>query len=327
MSDRADMPPGSAITDWSNIRDYRLSPRQKLLRRIWHKRFIYLLVFPGVLFFLVFKYLPMVGLVLAFKDYSPFIGIRDSPWVGLEHFRTMLGDREVLRVTRNTLYISALQIIVVFPIPIILAIMLNEVRNDRYKRLIQSILYLPHFLSWVILIGIVTIFLRSEGVVNVGLGNLFGIDPVPFLISPNWFAPLIILEVLWKEAGWGTIIFLAALAGIDPQLYEASVVDGATRLQRIRDITLPGLRPTIVILLILRLGNVLDLGFEQIFLMLNPFNMDVGNVLDTYVYFKGIQQSDYSFAAAVGVFKGLIGLVLVVAANRFAKRIGEEGLY
>ena len=319
--------PSSTFGDLSNLKEYNLTPRQKLFRRIWRERFVYLLVFPGVLFFIVFKYIPMFGLVLAFKDYSPFIGIQDSPWVGLQHFRTMLDDPEVLRVTRNTLYISALQIIVVFPIPIALAIMLNEVQNQKYKRTVQSILYLPHFLSWVILIGIVTIFLRSEGVVNSALGGAFGIDPVPFLISPNWFAPLVIIEVVWKEAGWGTIIFLAALAGIDPQLYEASIIDGATRMQRVRDITLPGLRPTIVILLILRLGNVLDLGFEQIFLMLNPFNMDVGNVLDTYVYFKGIEQSDFSFAAAVGVVKGLVGLVLVVGANRLAKRFGEEGLY
>ena len=317
----------SALGDLSDVRDLRLTSRQRLLRRIWRERYIYMLVLPGVLFFLVFRYLPMFGLVLAFKDYSPFIGIWDSPWVGLEHFRTMFGDEEVLRVIRNTLYISGLQIVFVFPIPIALAIMLNEVTFQPYKRVIQSILYLPHFISWVIVIGIVTIFLRSEGVVNKALGNAFDIDPVPFLISPNWFAPLIILEVIWKEAGWGTIIFLAALAGIDPQLYEASIVDGATRWQRIWDITLPGLRPTIVILLILRLGSVLDTGFEQIFLMLNPFNMDVGNVLDTYVYFKGIQQADYSFATAVGVFKGVIGLILVVGANRLAKRLGEEGLY
>lgn len=317
----------SPYADLEGIQDSRLNPRQRMLRRIWRERYIYMLVLPGVLFFLIFRYLPMFGLVLAFKDYSPFIGIWDSPWVGLDHFRTMFQDPEVLRVIRNTLYISGLQIAFVFPIPIALAIMLNEVTYQPYKRLIQSILYLPHFISWVIVIGIVVIFLRSQGVVNQSLDNLFGIDPVPFLLSPDWFAPLIILEVIWKEAGWGTIIFLASLAGIDPQLYEASVVDGASRMQRIRDITLPGLRPTIVILLILRLGSVLDTGFEQIFLMLNPFNMDVGNVLDTYVYFKGIQQADYSFATAVGVFKGVIGLILVVGANRLAKRLGEEGLY
>jgi putative aldouronate transport system permease protein len=305
----------------------RATKWQRTRSRLWRERYIYLLLLPGVLYFIVFRYIPMFGLVLAFKDYSPFLGIRDSPWVGLEHFRTIFSDDEVLQVLRNTLYISFLQIVVAFPIPIILALMLNEVRAGWYKRLVQSIVYLPHFLSWVIVIGLVTLFMRSEGLLNRALVSWFGIDPIPFLTDPNWFAPLVVLEVVWKEAGWGTVIFLAALAGIDPQLYEASLLDGATRWQRIRDITIPGLRGVIAILLILRLGSVLDTGFEQIFLMLNPFTMDVGNVLDTYVYFKGIQQGDYSFATAVGLFKGLVGLVLVVGANRLAKRWGHEGLY
>ncbi len=294
---------------------------------MWRERYIYLLLLPGLLYFILFRYIPMFGLVLAFKDYSPFRGIWDSPWVGMEHFRTIFSDGEVLQVIRNTLYISFLQIAVAFPIPIVLALMLNEVRHSAYKRTIQSIVYLPHFLSWVIVVGMVTLFLRSEGLLNRALVSAFDIDPIPFLTHPNWFAPLIVLEVIWKEAGWGTVIFLAALAGIDPQLHEAAVLDGASRLQRIRDIVLPGLKPVIVILLILRLGNVLDTGFEQIFLMLNPFTMEVGNVLDTFVFFRGIQQGDYSFATAVGLFKGLVGLVLVVGANRLAKRWGHEGLY
>lgn len=294
---------------------------------MWRERYIYLLLLPGLLYFILFRYIPMFGLVLAFKGYSPFRGIWDSPWVGMEHFRTIFSDGEVLQVIRNTLYISFLQIAVAFPIPIVLALMLNEVRHSAYKRTIQSIVYLPHFLSWVIVVGMVTLFLRSEGLLNRALVSAFDIDPIPFLTHPNWFAPLIVLEVIWKEAGWGTVIFLAALAGIDPQLHEAAVLDGASRLQRIRDIVLPGLKPVIVILLILRLGNVLDTGFEQIFLMLNPFTMEVGNVLDTFVFFRGIQQGDYSFATAVGLFKGLVGLVLVVGANRLAKRWGHEGLY
>lgn len=313
--------------DVRSIPDTRPTSWQRLRARLWRERFIYLLLLPGILYFLIFRYAPMIGLVLAFKDYNPFIGLAESPWVGFKHFETMLSDPEVLQVLRNTLYISALQIVVAFPVPIILAIMLNEVRHQGYKRLIQSIVYLPHFVSWVVVIGIVTLFLRSEGVLNQGLVNLFDIQPVPFLTHPYWFAPLIVLEAIWKEAGWGTVIFLAALAGIDPQLYEAAMLDGANRFQRIRDIVLPGLQSTIVILFILRLGSVLDTGFEQIFLMLNPFTMDVGNVLDTFVYFKGIQQGDYSFAAAVGVLKGVVGLVLVFTANRLAKRFGDQGLY
>lgn len=322
---RPTLPPG--VPTYEEWERQRASRGERIRSRIWRERYIYLLLLPGVLYFLVFRYIPMFGLVLAFQDYSPFRGIRGSEFVGLEHFRTIFSDSEVLRVIRNTLYISFLQIAFAFPIPIILALMLNEVRHTLYKRVIQSIVYLPHFLSWVVVVGMVTLFLRSEGLLNTALVSLFGIDPVPFLIHPNWFAPLIVLEVIWKEAGWGTVIFLAALSGIDPQLHEAAVLDGASRLQRIRDITLPGMKNVIVILLILRLGNVLDTGFEQIFLMLNPFTMDVGNVLDTFVYFKGIQQGDYGFATAVGLFKGLIGLVLVVGANRLAKRWGHEGLY
>jgi len=186
---------------------------------------------------------------------------------------------------------------------------------------------LPHFLSWVVVVGIVTLFLRSDGLINSVLHEWFGIQPVAFLQSEAFFKPLLVLEVIWKEAGWGTIIFLAALSGVNPELYEASVVDGANRMRRIWHITLPAIRSTVIILLILRLGQVLDNGFEQVFLMLNPYVDQVGNVLDTYVYYKGIQQSDFSFATAVGLFKSVVGLILVIAANRLAKRFGEEGIY
>lgn len=299
----------------------------KTKARLWRERYLFLLLLPGLLYFIVYKYIPMAGIVLAFKDYNPFQGILHSPWVGFKHFKTIFEDAEVLRVLWNTVLLSFLQIAFAFPLPIILALMLNEVRNQVYKRVIQSLVYLPHFLSWVVVIGIATIFLRSEGLLNVLLGKTLGMGPIPFLTTPEFFKPLIVLEVIWKETGWGTIIFLAAMAGVNPQLYEAAIVDGANRWRQIWHITLPAIRHVVVILLILRLGNVLDSGFEQIFLMLNPFNMDVGNVLDTFVYFKGIQQADFSFATAVGLFKGVVGLVLVVAANRLAKRFGEEGLY
>lgn len=297
--------------------------KRRLRYRDWH---LYLLILPGLLYFIVFKYFPMFGLLMAFQDFSPFLGFFDSPWVGLKHFKTMFEDEEALRVIWNTLEISLLQILFAFPLPIILALMINELRNAVYKRLIQSMVYLPHFLSWVVVVGIFVVFLKSDGIVNQFL-KLLGIGPIPFLTSPEWFKPLIVLQVIWKESGWGTIIILAALAGINPQLYEAAVIDGANRWQQMWHITLPAIRSTIVILLILRLGSVMDIGFEQIFLMLNPFTMEVGNVLDTYVYFKGIQQGDISFATAVGLFKGAVGLVLVVIANRLAKRFGEGGIY
>lgn len=309
------------------------SPRASVTRRLrirhlfWRKRYAYLLVLPGLLYFLVYRYVPMLGSIIAFQDYSPFLGFFKSDWVGLKHIVTIFEDQEVVRVLWNTLVLSFLQIVFAFPAPILLALMLNEVRSKVFKSFIQSVIYLPHFLSWVIVVGIFTIFLRGDGLINTLLQVEFGQGAINFLTTPDLFRPLVVLQVIWKEAGWGTIIFLAALSGINPSLYEAAVMDGAGRWRQLWHITLPGIRSTIIIMLILRLGHVLDSGFEQIFLMLNSFNMDVGNVLDTYVFFKGIDQADYSFATAVGLFKGLIGLLLVMIANRLAKRYGEEGIY
>jgi len=296
-------------------------------KKLWKSRYMYLFVLPGTLYFLIYKYIPLLGSVIAFQNYNPFEGMLHSEWVGLDHFYRIFDNTEVIRVLYNTLTLSFLQIAFAFPVPVLLAVMLNEVRGEFFKRLIQSIIYLPHFLSWVVVVGIVTLFLRSDGLINSMLHEWFGMQPIAFLQSEAFFKPLLVLEVIWKEAGWGTIIFLAALSGVNPELYEASVVDGANRMRRIWHITLPAIRSTVIILLILRLGQVLDNGFEQVFLMLNPYVDQVGNVLDTYVYYKGIQQSDFSFATAVGLFKSVVGLILVIAANRLAKRFGEEGIY
>ncbi|GIO99101.1 protein lplB [Paenibacillus lautus] len=298
----------------------------KLLTRMNREKYIYLLLLPGVLYFIIYRYVPMAGLVIAFKDFNPFTGFWNSDWVGFKHFARMFESSEVIQVLVNTIQISLLQIFVAFPVSIILALMLNELQHATLKRFIQSLIYLPHFLSWVVVVGIFVVFLRGEGLVNSVLSNI-GMEAIPFLTDPAYFKPIIILQVIWKEAGWGTIIFLAALAGVNPSLYEAAVIDGANRWRQLWHVTLPAIRGVIIILFILRLGSVLDTGFEQIFLMLNPFNMDSGNVLDTYVYFKGIQQGNIGFATAVGMFKGMIGLVLVLSANRLAKRFGEEGLY
>nr|WP_235886086.1 ABC transporter permease subunit [Paenibacillus cymbidii] len=285
-----------------------------------------MLLIPGLAYFIVYRYVPMLGNIIAFQDFSPYQGFLKSDWVGWKHFARIFDDTEVLRVIRNTLWLSFLQIIFAFPVPVVLSIMMNELRSDRFKRITQSIVYLPYFLSWVVVIGIATVFLRSDGVIN-HITEWMGREPIVFLQEPSLFMPIIVIEVIWKESGWGTIIFLAALAGVNPSLYEAAVVDGAGRWRRIWHVTLPAIRGTVVILLILRLGNVLDSGFEQIFLMLNPFVMKAGDVLDTYVYFKGIQQADFSFGTAVGLFKGAVGLVLIVGANRLAKRFGEQGIY
>ncbi|MFB0844830.1 ABC transporter permease [Paenibacillus oleatilyticus] len=300
----------------------------RLRARLWKDRYLLLLGLPGIAYFLIYRYVPMAGLYMAFIDYSPFQGIAGSEWAGLKHFARIFEDPEIVQVLWNTLSISFLQIVFAFPVPIVLALMLNELRNQVYKRIVQSVIYLPHFLSWVVVIGICTIFLKGNGVVNDLLKQGFGLaQPVPFLTDPSYFKPIVILQVIWKEAGWGTILFLAALAGVSPQLYEAAVIDGAGRFRQMWHITLPAIRNTIVILLILRLGHVMDAGYEQIFLLLNPFNMEIGNILDTYVFFKGIGQSDYSFATAVGLFKGAVGLGLVLSANYIAKKLGDDGVF
>ncbi|MDR6551725.1 ABC transporter permease subunit [Paenibacillus qinlingensis] len=295
--------------------------------RLWRERFIHFLVLPGLLYFVIYKYIPMFGLLIAFQDYSVFTGFWGSEWVGFKHFIVMFNDKEVLRVLWNTLFLTFLQILIAFPVPILLALMLNEIKYEPFKRVLQSIVYLPHFFSWVIVIGLVTLFLKSEGIVNKLIIDVFHMKGISFLTEPSWFMPLIVLEGIWKEGGWSTILFLAAIAGINPQLYEAAIVDGANRFRQIWHITLPGIRTTVILLLILRMGNVLDSGFEQIFLMLNAFTMEVGNVLDTYVYFKGIQGSEFSFAAAVGLFKSIVGFILLLLVNKLVKKLGGQGIF
>lgn len=298
-----------------------------LLGRLIRNRWLYIMLLPGLLYFLIFKYWPMYGIFIAFKDYQPFLGFWDSPFVGLKHFERLFNDSNFWMLFRNTLILATYNILFFFQLPIIIALMLNELRFEFLKRTIQTLVYIPHFMSWVVVVGIAYIFLTTEGgIVNELLVRLGG-EKINFLISNDWFRTVVTLEVIWKETGWGTIIFLAALAGVDPQLYEAARIDGANRLRQLWHITLPAIRSTIIILLILRLGSFLDTGFEQIFLMLNAMNRDVGEVFDTYVYSVGISQGQYSFSTAVGLFKSIIGLFLVVVSNYLAKKFGEEGIY
>ncbi len=300
--------------------------RTSLLKRMWKVRWFYIFMAPGILYFLIFKIWPMWGVLMAFQNYQPVKGMWGSDWVGFRHFDRFFSTPDFWNLFRNTFLIALYDLIVFFPTTIILALLLNEVRHQVYKRLVQTLVYVPHFLSWVVVVGITYILLGSEGVLNK-LGGLIGLERINFLFNPDWFRPLIILQLIWKDAGWGTIIFLAALAGVNVQLYEAARIDGASRLRQVWHITLPGIRNVIVILLILRLGNFLDLGFEQIFLMLNPLNREVGEVFDTYVYRVGILEGQFSYSAAVGLFKSTVGLVLVFIANRIAKALGEEGIY
>lgn len=290
-------------------------------------KYLYLLALPGIIYFIIFKYFPVGGLVIAFQNYSPYLGIGQSEWVGLEHFIRFFSNDDFWILLRNTLMISLMNIVLFFPLPIILSIMLNELRGMAFKRFVQTVIYIPHFLSWVLIAGLTFLMLsQSEGVVNKLIVE-FGGEPIGFLTTADYFWGLLTGQVMWKEAGWGTIIFLAAIAGVDPQLYEAAVVDGAGRFRKIWHITLPAIRNVIVILFILRMGSVLDVGFEQVYLMMNGAVSDVADVFDTYVYRNGVQQGQFSYSTAIGLFKSIVGIILVVMANKMAKRFGEDGVY
>ncbi|MBB3125984.1 putative aldouronate transport system permease protein [Paenibacillus rhizosphaerae] len=302
---------------------YRTSIAARLRRDKW----LYLLMLPGLLYFLIFKYMPMWGVLLAFQNYQPFTGFWKSEWVGFEHFRLFFENPEFFMLLRNTLLLSFYNLIFFFPAPIILALLLNEVRLAFFKRTIQTMIYVPHFISMVIVASLTYVFLTTEGgTVNELLFQYTG-NKIQFLSDPAWFRPMIILQTIWKECGWGTIIFLAALAAVDVEQYEAATIDGANRWRQIWHVTLPAIRSTIVILLILRMGSVLDNGFEQIYLMLNPLNRTVGEVFDTYVYAMGITQGAFSYSTAVGLFKSIVGVTLVLGTNWLAKKFGESGLY
>lgn len=299
----------------------------QLLRAMHQHVYIYLLILPGVIYFILFKFVPIWGLLLAFKDYNPFLGFFESEWVGMAHFTELFSSRNFYLMLRNTFAINLFGLIFLFPIPIILGLMLNEVRHEAFKRINQSIVYLPHFLSWVV-VSSMTFFILSMdvGILNKVLIS-FGREPISILSEPNYFWGIITAQSMWKEAGWGTIIFLAAMAGVDPQRYEAAVVDGAGRWAQIWHITLPAIRPTIIILLILRLGNMADVGFEQVLLMMNPLVMSVAEVFDTYAYSHGILRGQLSIGVTVGMFKGVVGFVLVMCANYVVKKLGHEGIY
>lgn len=282
---------------------------------------------PGVVLLLAFQYVPLLGNVIAFKDYLPFIGIADSPWVGFENFRVITdGDPRFLNALKNTLIITLIQVVVVFPIPIMLALALNSVISERLKRVVQSVLYLPHFLSWVIVVAVFQQFLGGAGMINNFL-RAHDLQTMSIIGNPDAFIPLITSQVIWKDSGWATILFTAVLSQVSVQLYEAAVVDGAGRWRQMLHVTLPALRPIIILLLILKLGDSLSVGFEQIFLQQQAVGLDASEVLDTYVYNNGIIDQNWSVAAAVGLVKGVVGVVLVWGANKLAHAFGEDGLY
>ncbi|MCP3774050.1 ABC transporter permease subunit [Paenibacillus sp. MZ04-78.2] len=298
-----------------------------MLKDLVRDKYLYLLLLPGMLFIIVFKYIPMYGLVIAFQEYNILQGVGGSDWVGLYQFEKLFTMLDFTNVFKNTLIISTLKLVWGFPAPIVLALLLNEVKQLVFQRFVQTVVYLPHFISWVIFSGIIIIFLNPvDGLVNQVMG-WFGGAPIDFLIEKSYFRSILVATDIYKEVGWGTIIYLAAISGISPQLYEAAIVDGAGRFRQMWNITLPSIRHVIVILFILSLGNILDAGFLQTLLLYNPLVMDVADIIDTYVYRKGIVDASYSLGAAAGVFKSVIALILVAASNQLAKRFGEEGLW
>ncbi|NOU71285.1 ABC transporter permease subunit [Paenibacillus sp. LMG 31458] len=286
----------------------------------------YLLAAPGMIYFIVFKYFPMWGILLSFQDYSPFLGFWRSPWVGFKHFQEFFTNEAFLLLLKNTLMLSLYNLAFYFPFVIFLAIMLSELRSVLMRKIVQTVVYLPHFLSWVVVVAITLIFFGPSGVINHYVGEAIG-KGIGFMTSNEWFRPLAVLQGIWKEAGWGTVIFLAAIAGVNPDLYEAAKMDGAGRWQRIWHVTLPGIKSTIIILLVLRIGSIMDSNFMQVFLMSNQLNQDVSDVFDLYVYRVGLTQSQFSYGIAAGLFNSVIGLIMVIVSNYLAKKAGEDGVF
>lgn len=289
-------------------------------------KMIYLMLLPVVAYFVIFKYVPLFGIQIAFKNFSPFKGIFGSPWVGLDNFKSFFESYYFVRLLRNTLLISVFDIIAGFPAPIIFALLLNEIRNKRFKSSIQTITYLPHFISTVVVGGMILDFFSRNGVVNNVL-NMLGIDTIAFMSSPEWFRPIFIGTNIWQHMGWSSIIYLAALSGVDVQLYEAATIDGANRFKQVIYVTIPCILPTVIIMLILRLGSVMTVGFEKIMLLYNPATYKTADVISTFVYRKGILESSYSYSTAIDLFNSAINFTLLVLVNKLSKKVSETSLW
>ncbi len=317
----------------------RYGARPRLLKRMMRFKWLYIMLLPTLVYYILFKFMPLLGLRIVFLRYIPSLEVQGiasplaDPWY--KNFSTFFNGKDFWMLIRNTFSLAICNIVFFFPLPLLLSLLLNEVRHFSYKRTLQSLVYLPHFLSWAVIASLMLLLLgpSPRGLVNTLLRQN-NMAEIPFLYGHEWFRPIYIIELIWKEAGWGTIIYLAALSGVDEQLYEAAVIDGAGRMRQLWNITLPSIKSTIVILLILRMGSFLDTGFDQIYLMVNSLNREVGMVFDTYIYDVGILGnkvppgvSAFSYSAAVGLFRSLVSMILVLGTNRIAKAMGEEGMY
>lgn len=302
--------------------------RWRAVKREWYKNYdLYLLLLPGIIFFAIFRYIPMAGYIIAFKDYNMFKGLWESEWAGFKYFREMVDLVNFWPMIRNTIMLNVWVLIFGFPAPIILALMLNEIRKKWFKRVSQSLLYIPHFMSWIILGGIVyNVLSPTYGIVNELMRRL-GMEEIYFMIDSVWWVIAYVGSGIWASAGWGTILYLAAMTAIDPALYESAEIDGAGRFKKVLHITIPGIMPTILILLIINIGNLTTVGFEHIFAMQNAAVQDVAQVISTFIYSYGIQQGNFSVTTAVDTVQSLINLVLILGANYTVRKMGREGLW
>ena len=307
------------------------SRARRFLHNVTHYRYLHLMVLPGLAFFLLFKYVPMYGIIIAFKNYKGaaggFSAIMSAPWIGLKNFEIFFNSLYCERVFKNTIYLSILRLIFSFPAPILLALMINEIRANWFKRTVQTITYMPYFLSWVVVAGLLNTLLSPDnGAINTII-KMAGGQPVYFLTSKQWFRPILIVSEIWKNIGYGSIVYLAAITSIDQEQYEAARVDGANKLQQIIHITLPALSEIIAIMLILQIGKMFDDNFDQIFNLYSPSVYEVSDVFETYVYRNGIQQSKFSYSAAVGLVKSVLALAMIVFSNKASKKLGAQGLF
>lgn len=301
-------------------------PSSNLGRRIKRNAVVYLIFLPTLLFYLIYRYFPMFGNIMAFQDYSVAKGVFGSDFVGFQHFIDFFNNYKFFELLRNTLTISGLTLLIGFPLPIIFALLLNEVKRMRFKKSVQTITYMPHFISSVVIVSILNVFVSSEGVINELL-VLFGKEPVQFMNTPEYFPWIYVFTTIWQQLGWDSIIYISAIAGVDQELYEAAKVDGAGRFRLVWNVTLPGIASTIVVLLIMKVGQLLTVGYEKIILMYNPAIYETADVISTYVYRKGILDTDYGYSAAVQMFNSICNFILLMSANFVSKKISGEGLW
>ena len=299
---------------------------ERFCKDVIRDKWLYLLLLPGIVFLIIFRYIPIFGNVIAFMDYNPYDAAQTT-WVGLKHFQDLLTRPQFLQVFGNTLYISILKMVCGFPVPIILALMMNEMKNLKFKKVAQTLLYLPNFISWVVLAGLIMNMLDPDTGLVTGIINSITGEQVQVLTDTRYFVPMLVITDIYKGAGWGTIIYFAALSGIDPQLYEAAEIDGARKWKQMLHITLPSITPTIVVMLILSCNNIVNAGFDQIFMLYSALVFSVADIIDTYVYRIGIQNADYSFSTAAGLFKSVIAFVMILIVNTVAKKTGNEGIW